>query len=138
MTKAELCRYADLLKEKEDLQERIIRLDSARKSASVQVITGMPRAANGDNDKFGRGTAEMERLRKLYERKVRDIDAECAEIEKAIERLEPIERRLIRYRYIDCLTWEKICVKIGYSWANTHRLHKLILRKLEKGKDDTQ
>lgn len=134
MTKAELCRYSDLLKEKNDLQERIIRLDSARKSASVQFITGMPRASSGDNDKIGRSTAEMEHLKMLYEKKVRDIATECERIEEAIERLEPIERRLIRLRYVDCLTWEKICVKIGYSWANTHRLHKQILQKLEKSK----
>lgn len=131
MTKAELCRYSDLKKEKEDLKERIIRLDSAMKSAGVQVITGMPRASSSDPDKLGRNAAEKERLLKLYQKKLQEIDAECEKIEKEIEQLEPIERRLVRHRYIDCMTWEKVCVKIGYSWANTHRLHARILRKLE-------
>ena len=45
-------------------------------------------------------------------------------IEKAIFRLEDaMHRTVLRLRYIDGLTWEKICVAINYEWAWTHRIH---------------
>lgn len=136
ITKAELHRYADLVKEKEDLLERIIRKDSSIKSASVQVITGMPRSYNSDHDKIGRAVAQIDRMNELYLCKLRDIENELIRIEKEIERLEPIERQLVRYRYIDGYNWEEICVKLNYSWATLHRMHAKILRELAK--DDTQ
>lgn len=135
ITKSELQKYRDLLKEKEDLQERILRKESAIKSAAVQVITGMPRAESGDSDKIARAVAQIEKLKELYERKLVEIENELARIESEIERLEPFERRLVRHRYIDGYSWEKICVKLNYSWATLHRMHANILLKL---KDDTQ
>lgn len=132
ISKSELQRYRDLLKEKADLQERILRRESAIKSAAVQVLTGMPRTEGGDSDKIGRAVTQLDSLKEIYTRKLREIEEELARIEREIERLEPIERRLVRYRYIDGLSWEKICVKLNYSWATLHRMHAKILKELGK------
>jgi DNA-directed RNA polymerase specialized sigma24 family protein len=58
-------------------------------------------------------------------------------IEDAIEGLEPRERRLMREYYINGLTWEQVCVKMGYEWAQIHRIHGRALKMIYK-KDDTQ
>jgi hypothetical protein len=36
---------------------------------------------------------------------------------------DPLHRTVLRLRYIDGLSWEKICVEINYEWAWTHRIH---------------
>ena len=52
-------------------------------------------------------------------------------IEDAVSTLEPGERLLMREHYINGLKWEKVCERIGYSWAQTHRIHRNAIRKLE-------
>ena len=53
-------------------------------------------------------------------------------IEKAIEGLNPTTRMLLRYRYIEGLTWEEVCVRLSYSWRQTHRLHARALDQLRE------
>ena len=57
-------------------------------------------------------------------------------IETAIERLEPTARMLLRYRYMDGLKWEEVCVRMNYSWRQTHRLHGEALRQLKEEPED--
>ena len=38
----------------------------------------------------------------------------------------------MRCRYIDGLSWDDVAEKIGYCWAQTHRLHAQALRKLKE------
>ena len=47
-----------------------------------------------------------------------------------IEGLEPTERKLARFRYIDGLAWEAVCEMMTYSWRQTHRIHGRMLDKL--------
>lgn len=135
ITKEELRQYADLVKERDDILERICQKDAAIKSASIQHITGMPRAEGNNVDKIGRAVAQIDSLKELYYTKLQEIEATLFKIEKAISKLDPLERRLIRMRYIDCKAWEDICYELGYAWANTHRIHASVLQKLAK--DDT-
>ena len=69
----------------------------------------------------------MDRVERLYELRNK--------IEDAMERLSSDQRLLLRYRYIEGMTWESVCVKMHYSWKQIHRIHAKILRILE---DDTQ
>lgn len=52
-------------------------------------------------------------------------------IEQAIQSLSNRERMVIRYYYIDGLTWEKVCVKMHYSWTQIHKIHSAALEKLK-------
>jgi hypothetical protein len=56
----------------------------------------------------------------------------CREIEDCIDRLDPLERVLMRERYILCKDWEEVCCVIGYSWRQTHKFHSRILIKIIK------
>ena len=55
--------------------------------------------------------------------------------EKAIEALEPTARMLLRFRYIDGLPWEEVCVRMNYSWRQTHRMHSKALEALKEGEE---
>lgn len=130
MTKRELQRYRDLVKECEELEEKIFRLESEISSAKIQVITGMPRGGNNENDKIGAAIAKIETWTNLYWEKVSMMGDEAIKIEKSIETLEPKERRLIRMRYIDGLSWEDICIRLNLKWRRVHEIHSSILKKL--------
>jgi hypothetical protein len=73
---------------------------------------------------------QREELQKQYDRKDEELAAEQAYIEAMIAGLEPIERLLMRHRYMNGLTWEKVCVAINYGWTATHEMHGRILDKL--------
>ncbi len=53
-------------------------------------------------------------------------------IENLIEHLDERGKLLMRYRYIDCLTWEEIACKMNYTWQHMHRIHSKCLISLEE------
>jgi DNA-directed RNA polymerase specialized sigma subunit len=69
-------------------------------------------------------------LQEKYEAKIAEMNAEMFLIEEAIEALDPTARMLLRYRYLECLKWEEVCVKMNYSWMQTHRIHANALKQL--------
>ena len=75
------------------------------------------------------GTQE---LLTAYAKKRADLSAALLEIEQAIDTLGPTERRLMRLRYIDGLSWEAICRRINYSWRQIHRIHSQALIKIKE------
>lgn len=74
--------------------------------------------------------------------KVLEIDEEISrEIDELVKIREEIEavlgqledrnlRDLMKYRYIDGLTWEQVAEKMHYSWRHTCRLHGEVLAKI--------
>ena len=72
------------------------------------------------------------RLKKRYKKLCDKLAKELQAIENAIETLSPTERTIIRLRYIEGLSWQAICYRVGYEWAATHRKHASALAKLEK------
>ena len=75
--------------------------------------------------------AELVGLQESYKNKLHRLNAALAEVEDMVDSLDdPVERRLLRCRYIDDLTWEEVCVEMNYSWRQTHRIHGNALDKL--------
>lgn len=62
-------------------------------------------------------------LQERYQKQLAKLATAQADIENMIECLEPMSRTLMRYRYIDGMSWEEVCVAIGYSWRQTHNIH---------------
>ncbi len=63
---------------------------------------------------------EVERLIKLK-----------SDIREAINQMENVdEKLLLRYRYINFLNWEEICVNLNVSMRTVHRLHSSALQHL--------
>lgn len=72
-----------------------------------------------------------EKLHSLYREKLAKVEAEQLEIEQAIDSLDSMERAIMRHYYIDGMTWEAVCCKVNYEWAQIHRIHGEILKKLK-------
>lgn len=70
-------------------------------------------------------------LRDLYKEKLQELVDGQMRIEKAIESLNPIERELMRLRYIDGADWTEVAATIHYEWTQTHRIHARALAKIK-------
>ena len=114
--------YQQVKKERDWILEN---MDSLRASN----LDGMPRAS-GVSDPVGQAFAKLEKLLERYTEQLERLGAEQAAIEDMIAGLESIERRLMRHKYFEGLTWEEVCVAINYSWTRTHEIHGIILDKL--------
>lgn len=112
------------------LRERIESLEdrmcSIKSSSDMSEIP----ASGGNTDKIATTVALLADLEEAYLDELNKLLEEQVYIETMIKGLSPVERLLIRARYIDNLPWKSICNIIGYSWAQTHRIHSDTLDKL--------
>lgn len=131
MTKEQLQSYRHLLVEQKQIKAKIIELEAVLMSPKAQNLDGMPKGGSGGNDRMADVIAKHLELLDKYRDLLFRSKAEQIRIEEAIEGLKPIEKTLLRYRYLDGLKWEKICVLLNYSWRQTHRLHADALKSLE-------
>lgn len=133
--KQELHRYRDLEAERKQLAQELEKIEGAMDGLKGTNWDGMPRASGVGDPVLGVVTQHLalqERYRKQLEKLARAQSA----IEDMIEGLEPMTRQLMRYRYIDGLTWEEVCVAIGYSWRQTHNIHAKALDTLLAAEDE--
>lgn len=108
MTKEELRQYRSIKLEIRQLQRRINEMERR-----VDTVT------------------YTQSLRDLYLNKLQGL-VECQmNIEKAIETLDPIEREVMRLRYIDGADWTEVAATINYEWTQTHRIHARALAKIK-------
>lgn len=129
--KRRLNSYRQIQMERRQILDRIMRLEARLTAPGAQGLDGMPHGS-GSGDAMVRGVAALADLRELYREKEIELTQALIDIEHLIDRLDPVERLIARYRYIDGMQWEKICVKINYSWRQTHRYHDGLLEKLAK------
>lgn len=77
----------------------------------------------------------INRLNKIAEEE-RELEVLYDSMEKLshiIDEVEDVmERALLRYRYITCLTWEQIAEKMGFCLAQVHRIHSRALKNFDK------
>lgn len=124
-----LKQYPPLSKEVAQLARRIKELETAMYYPQSPSMEGTIKGSWA-GDKIERSIQQKEKLIRLYEKKREALMAMLAEIESAIDVLTPTERMLVRNRYIEGMTWEEVCVAMGYSWTQTHRIHSAALVKL--------
>ena len=132
MTKEQLKAYKDIKREWVDISRRIEELEAAMYGPRSQQLDGMPHGGAGSNDVREEQIERKAELLAMYRAKEAELDAALVEIEKAIEKLTPRERRLVRLHYVDGLTWEQVCVEMVYSWPQVHRIHAAALKSLRE------
>lgn len=131
MTKERLRHYRDIKKESEQLRQSLEEIETVLFYPKTQRLTGMPSNPSEENYMEDLAIRHIG-LQALYKDKLAELEAEQIAIEKAIDALDPMARMLLRYRYISGLSWEEVCVKMNYSWRQTHRLHGEALNKLRE------
>lgn len=139
--KQKLHSYNAIRHECKQIVDQLKALETAATSPRIQALDGMPHGSGG-GDAMAGIVAELVQLEEKYKDKLHRLHAAMAEVEDMIDSLEdPVERQVLRCRYIEGLIWEEICVKLNYSWSQTHRHHgaaldKLADAKMEKGRYD--
>ena len=129
MTKEELKQYKALEREKEQLAELLEEIELAKTAPKSPKMDGAPRGGSRQSG-LEDIVAKYEKIEEMYHAKIREIDEKLLAIEQAIDSLSPNERRMMRYRYIQGLKWEEVCVAMPYSWNQAHTIHRQILQKL--------
>lgn len=114
----ELKEYRALLREREQLRGIIMRLrcETKKKNAAAQAEQKQ----------------KVEALLRKYEKQELAIAEKISAIEDAIASLTSRERQLIRYRYFDGYSWAKTAQAMRYSEAQVYRIHKKIIKKMER------
>lgn len=128
--KQRLNSYRDLLTERAQLLEELQRLEALMASPTSQALDGMPRSGSGPSNPVECIAIKHMGLVDRYKAQIAQMVEQQVAIETLIEDLEPTERKLARFRYLDGLTWEDVCEKMAYSWRQTHRIHGRMLDKL--------
>ena len=131
MTKERLRHYRDIKRETAQIRSTLQELEASMTSPRAQALDGMPRSGSQAYDHLADVVAKHQDLVDQYCAKLDELAAEQMQIEQAIESLQPRERELIRYRYIEGLSWEEICVRMSYSWRQTHRIHANALQQIK-------
>ncbi len=132
ITRCELDTYQELLKDRDDLKERLEFKKSRLYTIKNQTFSAVGGGGHGDVDKIGAAVAEVDELRTYYYNKVIECERMKKRIKSEFEILEDIERKIMEYRYIDGLWWKDICEKVSLSYGQIHREHRKILTKLQQ------
>ena len=140
MTKEELGRYQAIVRERKDVELEIEELKALLYGGSSPQLTGLPgssvRRRSAIEERVASHTEELYALIEYYEELGKKLLHQQLAIEQAIGSLEPLQRTIMRHRYIEGMKWEEICVAMGYEWSQVHRFHRAALRELRGGTHD--
>ncbi|GKH46030.1 sigma factor-like helix-turn-helix DNA-binding protein [Anaerotruncus massiliensis (ex Togo et al. 2019)] len=128
--KAYLGRYRDNEREIRRTEEEILRWESL----SRKTTTTMGAAGGGSNgeDKLQAAVEKIVRWQNRLTLQLAERVRLREEIEAAIGTVEDERLRLLlRYRYIDGLTFERIAVELNYSWRQICNLHGKALNEVK-------
>lgn len=109
------------------LQEELVRWDS--KACKVTTGFSSTPAGGAGADKIQLCVEKIVEIQnQLTAQMIAGADLR-SNIGSAIDSVPDIRlRQLLRYRYIDGMTWERVAVSIGCSWQNTHKMHRKALQ----------
>ena len=125
-----LLEYRKLEQNIERDMEELQRLES-RAEKITSMVSNMPKGSQqGDN--LQRSVEKICELKVSLNQRIDAAVEKRKEIETVIETLEDKTLQLLlRYRYIDGMTWEQIAVKMDYCWRQVVRLHGSALSKIK-------
>ena len=128
--KAYLGRYRDNEREIRRTEEEILRWESlSRKTTTTRGAAGG--GSNGE-DKLQAAVEKIVRWQNRLTLQLAERVRLREEIEAAIGTVEDERLRLLlRYRYIDGLTFERIAVELNYSWRQICNLHGKALNEVK-------
>lgn len=129
MTKKNLYELHWMKKNIKALEERLAELRTYAEKITTQ-LSKSPGSKNTSHDKLGDVVTQIVELQNEINYELGRMYAKEKEILKAIEKLPQREACLIRLRYIESLSWERICVEMNYSWRQIHRIHGDALKML--------
>lgn len=130
MTEKQLKELRSTYKEIDDLRDKISTLENMRLSPRSAAYGSERVQTSARGDVQADNIAKIEALLKRYNARLRACLNLIQEFENALEKLDSRERRIMTYYYMDCMTWEAVCVEINISWMQLHRIRKEIIKKI--------
>lgn len=127
--KKQLNSYRDLRAEQRQLLAELKQLEALMGSPGSPKLDKMPRGSGVSNPVERMAIKHLE-LEERYRAKLEQLADAQELVEDMIEALEPTERMLARFRYIDGLSWDNVSIKMSYSWRQVHRIHGRMLEHL--------
>lgn len=117
-----LLRYKWAKREADDVELRITQLRLRYGAPSAINYSDMPKAhSNSDLSDY---MIQLEKLTDyLFEKYQKCIGIETDILMRLDRMQDQTEREVLRYRYIDGLTWERIAERMVYSRRNITRIH---------------
>ena len=118
-----LQRYKDTQREIEDLDYRMAQLRLKYAAPSAIEYSDMPKAHNTEHD-LSDYMAKMDEMTDYMISKYTRLRGIEVDIYKRIDLMEnQNERELLRFRYIDNMTWEQIASRMGFDVRHIYRIH---------------
>lgn len=124
--------FRSLVTELEYLENKIQGIRDRQTSIKSSSDTTEGSGCGGNTDKVGGSVTDLLYSQELYLEKAELIKKELEAIESAIGVLDPIERVIIRAKYVDGEPLESVCCIVGYSYRQTKRRHAIAIKKLEQ------
>jgi DNA-directed RNA polymerase specialized sigma subunit len=133
MTAKEFLKQAYRLNEliNSDLEE-LQGLRDLSRSISSPVLEEKVSGTKNTDPPFVKYVVRIVDLEKQIQQEVDRLVKLKTDIREAVNRMENVdEKLLLRYRYINFLNWEEICVNLNVSMRTVHRLHSSALHHLK-------
>lgn len=128
-----LARYKYLCIQQESLQRSIQAAQDRALSCTVRLKLIHTQGGGGAYDKMAEDIAGKLDAEEQLEADLEVISNALAEIRAAINSLQSeAQKTVLTLRYIECLEWHKVAVRIGYTEAGVYVLHGRALRNVLK------
>ena len=101
----------------------------ARATKVTPTYTGMPHGDSGE-DRMQDAVERLSEVEKELNEKIDKLVDLRREVEAVVSTIgDPLLETVLRYRYIDCMSFEKIAVIMDYSYDHVIRLHGWALKR---------
>jgi DNA-directed RNA polymerase specialized sigma subunit len=125
--KEDLRSYHSIVKNLETLENMLKDIDN--KLYKVGGFNAAERVqATKEPDKWSELISAKIKLQDAINKKLIEGYEEIARIESLINGLDEEGKLMMRLKYIECLTWPEVAVRMKYSWRHMHRKHSQYLK----------
>lgn len=130
MKKEDLYTLRKSMKNITHLKEQIATLE-LRRISPRSVAYGSERVQSSlQGDVQANQIARINQMIEEYREELNNILDLQAEFERLISQLSPLEKRIMRYYYIDGMIWEQVWEKTDYCTRHLRRIHNKIMDEL--------
>ncbi len=118
-----------------DLEDELLALRLSKRYPS-SAITGMPSGGSGGKDLSGYVAAVDELEGKIQNNRYQLIKTytEISDVICALE--DETQQRIMRLRYLQCMSWDEIAFKTGYATSWIYKLHGWALQYINYNKKE--
>lgn len=114
-----------LVREANDMMERIARLESLAERTTSPITPNSIGYGGGISDKVGNSASALADMRTAAQERADAYFGHAQQVELAINALpDSLQRTILRKRYLDGMRWEEIAMDVHYSERHCKRVHK--------------